>query len=275
VAACTSYFNPLEKQATDCFETHTRFGPSIATVTARRGEEQMRTINMEMKTFMSTMILFALMPTAYANPVSRRATITGGGGNGRCTIEASVDHTAEVEIFGDTGLLTTTAGQPAEWRRFQCNTPMPRNPFDFRFSKISGRGPVRLVQDPRSTGGRAVIHLSDPQGGRANYAFDLQWGGFGGGGWTPGPPSHGPGPGGFPIAGAIRSCQESVTDRLNQKGYSSVRFGRTVPDNNPGRNDWISGTASAKRGFETAWFSFSCSVDFYSGRIRFVDVRHR
>jgi hypothetical protein len=95
----------------------------------------------------------------------------------------------------------------------------------------------------------------------------------------PGPPAptpgHGPGPGGFPVARAIRVCQDSVTDRLHQKAYSYVRFGRTVSDNNPGRQNWVSGTANAKRGFETNWFSFSCSVDSNSGRVRFVDVSRR
>jgi hypothetical protein len=234
--------------------------------------------------FVCAVTCLSFVPAVHANPMSRRATITGSGGNGRCTIEVSVDHAAEVEISGDNGLLTTVAGQPAAWRRFQCNAPLPRNPPDFRFVKINGRGTVRLLQDPRNTGGRAVIHVSDPQGGRGNYTFDLQWGGrngggWNGGGWTPGPPDprpgHGPNPGGFPTARAIQVCQNSVTDRLNQRAYSSVRFWRTASDNNSGRHNWISGTASAIRGHETTWFSFSCSVDSYSGRVHSVDVRRR
>ncbi len=235
---------------------------------------------------LSTAVLFGFIPAAHANPVSRRATITGGGGNGRCTIEVTVDHAAEVEVSGDTGLLTTTAGQPAAWRRFQCNMPLPSNPVDFRFVRINGRGTVLLTQDPRRTGGRAVVHITDPQGGRGGYTFDLQWRSRDGG-WNPGPqlspPGHGhgpwngpyPGPGGFPMARAIRMCQDSVTDRLNQRGYQYVMFERTMPVDNPGRHDWITGTANAQRGFGTTWFSFSCSVDFGSGRIHSVDVRRR
>jgi hypothetical protein len=221
----------------------------------------------------SAIVLSVLMQPAPANPVSRRATITGGVGTGRCTIEVSVDHAAEVEISGDTGLLTTTAGQPAAWRRFQCNAPMPRNPIDFRFGRTSGRGTVRVIQDPRSTGGRAVVQITDPQGGRGTYTFDLQWRGpRDGGGWSPGPPN---GPGGFPMARAIQICQDSVTNRLNRDGYSYVTFERTIPDNNPGRNDWVNGRVTAKRGFESTRFSFSCSVDFRSGRVRSVDVNRR
>jgi len=233
-------------------------------------------------------IFAAVMQPAHANPVSRRATITGGGGHGRCTIEVTVDHAAEVEISGDRGLLTTTAGQPADWRRFQCNTPLPSNPADFRFTRIQGRGTVRLVQDPHRSGGRAVVQIEDPQAGRGGYTFDLQWrGGSGAGGWTPGPPpfppGHGPGPppwhdpapGGFPIARAIQACQDSVTNRLSRDGYRYVSFERTMPVDNPGPHDWITGTAYGKRAFGNTRFSFSCSVDFGSGRIRSVDVTRR
>src|SRR5580693_7347837 len=76
--------------------------------------------DMNQQIFVSAAILFVLTEVAGANPISRRATITGGGGNGRCTVQISVDHTAEVEVSGDMGVLTTIAGQPASWRRFQC-----------------------------------------------------------------------------------------------------------------------------------------------------------
>jgi hypothetical protein len=233
----------------------------------------------------AALFVFCASAPAHANPVSRRATITGGGGNGRCTVEVNVDASAEVEVAGDTGLLTTISGQPADWRRFQCNAPLPHKPADFRFIKIGGRGNMRLIQDPRSTGGRAVVHIDDPKGGRGIYTFDLQWQGPGGGGWTPGPqfpppghgpgPGPGPGPGGFPTARAIRVCQDSVTSRLNRDGYRDVNFQRTFPVDNPGRHDRIQGTVSGKRGFGATWFSFSCSVDFSSGRVRSVDVWRR
>jgi hypothetical protein len=187
-----------------------------------------------------------------------------------------VDHAAEVEISGDMGLLTTTAGRAANWRRFQCNAPPPRHPGDFRFVRVAGRGTFRLTQDPRSTGGRAVVQIYDPQAGRANYTFDLEWQGRGGGGWNPEPGPRGPwhGPGGFPM-GAIRACQDSVTDRLNRDGYSYITFDRTVPDNQPDRNGLVSGRVSAQRAFRTTWFGFSCSVDFRSGWVRSVDVSRR
>ncbi len=233
--------------------------------------------------FRSTALLALLIQPVYATIDSREATIAGGaGGNGRCTIQVDVDGAAEIEVSGNTGRLKTLSGREASWRQFHCSEPMPRNPADFGFGGINGRGTVRLVRDPRGNGGTAVIQINDPQGGRSVYSFDLQWrgnGGYGGGGWTPGPPAgppgRGPGPGAFPMARAIRICQDSVTARLNRSGYPYVTFGRTIPDNNPGRNDWVVGMANAKRKYDSAWFSFSCSVDFRSGIVRSVDLQRR
>jgi len=231
---------------------------------------------------LSAAIIVGFIQPALASPIPRQAYITGGtSSGGRCTIEVTVDGSAEVEVTGSNGVLTTLAGQPASWRRFQCTTPLPRNPVDFRFAGIDGRGSIRLLRDPRSTGGSAVFQIRDPKGGRGTYTFDFTWRNNGGGAWPPGPapqppsPGHGPGPGGFPIAQAIRACQDSVTNRLNRDGYPYVTFERTIPDNNPGRHDWITGLVSGRRGFETTRFSFSCSVDSRSGMVRSVDVSRR
>jgi hypothetical protein len=235
---------------------------------------------MRKQVFLSIAILAASIPSMHANTESRRATIIGGGGGiGKCTIEVSVDDGAEVEVTGDMGLLRTISGQTATWRRFQCSTGMPLNPGGFRFVKVRGRGSAQLIGDPRSNGGRAVVHISDPKGGRENYIVELQWRGSGGVGPVPGPPppspGRGPGPGRFPMAKAIRICQDSVTDRLTRDGYSAINFQQTIPDNNPGRNDWVIGRVTGDRGFGTKRFSFSCSVDFSSGRVRSVDVHRR
>ncbi len=192
---------------------------------------------MSKQTFLRIAILAVLIPSIRANSESRRATIVGGA-IGKCTIQMSVDDGAEVEVTGDTGLLRTISGQTATWRRFQCSTGLPRNPGDFRFIKVRGRGSAQLIGDPRSNEGRAVVHIADPKGGRDNYIFELQWRGLGGG---PPPVPPGRGLGRFPMAKAIRICQDSVTDRLTRDGYSAVSFEQTIPDNNPGRNDWVIG----------------------------------
>jgi hypothetical protein len=108
----------------------------------------------------------------------------GGGDHGKCTVEVEVDGVAEVEIRGDVGLLRTLSGRIARWRRFECNDVLPRNPVDFRFRGIDGRGRQDLVNDPRSGRGVAVVRITDNRGGSEGYTFDIEWNGgrgFGGG----------------------------------------------------------------------------------------------
>src|SRR5215813_2620197 len=126
--------------------------------------------------FFFRVVVFASLPCLLgAQNYSRRAAISGGGSDrGKCTIEVVVDGAAEVEVRGDTAYLRNLAGQPAQWRRFECNGPLPPNPIDFRFAGVDGRGRQQLVRDPRN-GGAAVVRIEDPQGGSEGYTFDLFW----------------------------------------------------------------------------------------------------
>jgi len=107
----------------------------------------------------------------------RRMELVGGGapGRGKCTIEIVVDRSAEVQISGDTANLRNLAGSPPRWRRFECTGPLPRNPGDFRFAGVDGRGHQQLVRDPRN-GGAAIVRIDDPGGGSEGYTFDIMWG---------------------------------------------------------------------------------------------------
>src|SRR5580693_9496165 len=98
--------------------------------------------------------------TLIAGPVSgqtlqRRASITGGGApdRGKCTIEVVVDGAAEVEIRGDNAILRNLAGQPPQWRRFECTSAMPANPPNFRLSGVDGRGSQELARAPQNGAG--------------------------------------------------------------------------------------------------------------------------
>ena len=212
--------------------------------------------------------------------VSRRANMTGSrGGNGKCTIEVNVDGVAEVEISGEQGQLHTVSGQPAFWVRFECSDPLPRLPEDFRFRGIDGRGRQDLLRDPRNNRGVAVIRIEDSKGGREGYTFDIEWRGFGA-----------TGDGNFgrydnpryddrrrdnrAVERAINVCRDAVRERADrQYGYRNIEFGRIALDNNPGRNDWVIGRFTYRRGLSRDEFEFSCSVDFDSGRVRNVEMR--
>ena len=131
-----------------------------------------------------------------------RAQIRGGGGDrGKCTIEVNVDGVAEIEIQGDQGRMRTLSGAASTWRRMDCTEPLPLNPLEFHFSGVDGRGSQKLLRDPASNRGTAVVRIEDPQGGREGYTFDIEW--RGAGAVAPGPgrdrddaPRGGPGPGG-------------------------------------------------------------------------------
>jgi Protein of unknown function (DUF3011) len=118
----------------------------------------------------------SLTAPLFAQVQTRRATITGNGGDqGKCTIEVRVDIAAEVEVSGDMGRIRTLSGQPSNWVRFECSSPLPRNPVDFRFRGIDGRGNVQLIRDPQSTRGTAVVRIEDSKGRSEGYTFDLEW----------------------------------------------------------------------------------------------------
>jgi hypothetical protein len=210
-----------------------------------------------------------------AQPNGMRASIRGGGGDeGKCTIEVVVDSAAEVEVRGDRANLRNLGGQAPQWRRFECNRPMPDRMADFRFKGIDGRGRQELVRDPRD-GGTAVVRIEDPQGGREGYTFDLIW--HEGGGFPPESrgdrfPDRRPGRR-FTVEQAVGVCRDAVREEADRRfGVRDVDFRRTDLDDNPGRRDWVIGSFEARRGRDRDMFQFACSVDFDSGRVRSVQV---
>jgi len=221
-----------------------------------------------------------------------RAQIVGGGSNqsGKCTVEVLVDGAAEVEIRGDTGQIRNLAGQPAQFRRLQCTSPIPANPVDFRFSGVDGRGRQQLVRDPRN-GGSAVIRIEDPSGGQEGYTFDLTWGG--GNGYLNDPRNAGNdrnddryrNDGQFRWGGravdreyaanqAIRVCQDAARQQAMDRYHAGrVEFRDMRLDDNPGRRDWVMGRIDVYQGGgREDRYDFSCSVNFDTGRVRSVDL---
>jgi len=138
----------------------------------------------DVKTTFCSLILFSGLAAfgQWGGEQTRQANIRGGsGGDGKCTIEVEVDDVAEIEIRGTMARLRTRAGQPAQFRRFDCNQPMPTRPYDFRFRGIDGRGRQDLVRDPGNNG-VAVVRIEDSKNGREGYTFDIMWRGGSDGG---------------------------------------------------------------------------------------------
>lgn len=241
------------------------------------------------------MFLAVTVSAANGQTVQRRATAVGGGSpdRGSCRIEVLVDGAAEVNIRGDAATLRNLGGQAPQWRRFECTSPMPANPSSFRFTGVDGRGSQELVRGPQS-GGVAVVRIQDPEGGASGYAFELTWGdgdrqnhsnasdrgysGEGRGDYQRQPPSPDGGPDGrdgpdrqrFTTEQAARVCQDAVRQQAsNRFQNANIAFRTTRLDNNPGREDWVTGLLDVRRGYERdETYRFSCSVDFDSGEVR-------
>jgi hypothetical protein len=234
---------------------------------------------------------------AYGQGNRRQATMVGGGDSdrGKCTIEVRVDISSEVEIRGATATLRTLAGQPSEWRRFECTSPMPANPANFRFAGVDGRGRQTLVRAP-GNGGPAVIRIDDKDGGSEGYTFDIFWSnGMAGGYQGNRPPDRRYDDGdsryrpgwrdsdyfrrngrGFTVEEAVRVCKTAIDAQARRRFRDrDVEFGPTRIDDNPGRQDWVLGTIDVRRRGPDLRFRYSCSVDFGTGRVRSAQIDDR
>jgi len=219
----------------------------------------------------------ALGTSLSAQTIQRRANMVNGGSRdeGRCTVEVSVDGSAEVAVHGGDATLRNTQGQPAQWRRFECNAPLPPDPVNLRLEPRAGRGRQDLVSDPRS-GGAAVVQIQDPGNGADIYAFDLQWGNTRGDRRDDRGSFEGPGPRfpdrdrRFTADQAVRVCQDSIRDQAVRRfGTQNVDFPRTSMDDNPGRNDRVVGELAVHKRFgRQDIYRFDCSVNFDTGAVR-------
>lgn len=210
-----------------------------------------------------------------AQDFHRRAAIVGGEpGRGRCVAEVEVDGVAEIDLRGEGGDIRTLQGRPALWLRLECTGLIPRDPAEFRFEPISGRGRQQLVR-PAAEGGPAVIRIDDPQGGAGRYVFEIRW--------ITVRMEERPREGRMeerrregdvsPVARAIQICQDRVQDRLREDGWRRVEIRSIRVDDQPGRRDWVVGRVSGERREEFRELEFSCNVDLRDGGVRSVDVR--
>ncbi len=229
-------------------------------------------------------ILATLSVVAYSQTYQRQAVITGNGGQdkGKCTIEVTVDGVAEVQIRGTNAILRNISGQLPQWRRFECNSPMPNRPTAFKFSGIDGRGKQQLVVDP-AQGGVAVVRIEDGDGGSEGYTFDVEWqGGSSGGPFDIGAFGQGQAGqgqvgqgqvGGMTSADGVAVCQQEILRQATQRFSSSdVYFRRTQVENNRGNQNRVRGTIDVNRGPNRERYRFNCVVNLANGRVRTAQI---
>lgn len=209
-----------------------------------------------------------LSATAQSFPPQRdqfmNAQITGGSGSGKCTFEVNIDGAVDVEIRGSEGRLRWVGGGGMQWKRLVCNQPLPRNPQNFRFHGVDGRGSQTLVKDPNSNNGVAVIRLDDPQRGTEGYTGDITWdGGNNNGGWNGGNGGWNNGNNGGWNNGnngnwnrnPVGACQNAIR---GQSGYGSndLQFSSSVNSDRAGNVTVVQGLANRRNGY----YQYSCVV---------------
>lgn len=71
------------------------------------------------------------------------------------------------------------------------------------------------------------------------------------------------------------SCTGAVDQNLHDRGYNDVRINSFNQGSPSGRQDFISGSASADSGSGTDTFGFTCHMNPETGNVRSLDVFHR
>jgi hypothetical protein len=81
--------------------------------------------------------------------------------------------------------------------------------------------------------------------------------------------------GGYNAREAIQNCRSEVFNRLRSRGMGNIDFSRLGVDNNPGRNDWVTGEVSGDRGRYPEYYRFACQVNMDNGNVRSVNINRQ
>lgn len=236
------------------------------------------TRSMHNGSLVGTLAAFMLSAVSGWAQATISAQLTGGNGSGKCTFEVRVDGVADVQIRGNQGYLQTKAGMPAQWVRLKCNQPLPRNPNNFRFQGIDGRGKQYLLRNPGQNNGIAVIRIEDPKNGYQGYTGDIMWNGGnnsggnwnggwwndnwnGGGGWGGGGGNNDWGNGNW-NKNIVPNCQNAIRRKIQQDtGGASVSFNGSPKMSQGGSFVMVDGNGygRANNGSQRT-FSYHCTM---------------
>lgn len=100
----------------------------------------------------------------------------GGTNNGRVTWRGTVDDRVQLVIKNSFLEVRELSGVSYGEGTFNFNGGLPNRQVNVRVNKISGRGDVRVVQQPsRSNDFTAIIEIRDSSGGARDYDVEISW----------------------------------------------------------------------------------------------------
>ena len=123
------------------------------------------------------------------NDINRELGGYGGGNNGgnnggnddrpvigRAYWRGMVDNKIRIEIQGKSLGVNTVAGRSYNNGSFSFTAPLPNRDVSVGVDKKSGRGNVRIIQQPsRSNNFTALIEVEDGGSGAREYQLEIYW----------------------------------------------------------------------------------------------------
>lgn len=129
------------------------------------------------------------MPRRYDFPIGQNPGFPGPGGpgfpgrppfggtsTGTATWAGRVDNRANIILQGNALRAVDLTNSGLTTTQSFVNGSLPRRDAFISVRKVSGRGTANVIQQPsRFNNYEAIVQISDPQGGAANYQIEISW----------------------------------------------------------------------------------------------------
>jgi hypothetical protein len=100
----------------------------------------------------------------------------GGRTSGRLRWSGTVDDNVNLVISDDRVEVRTIGGSEYSNANYNFTSPLPRRRVTVNVNKLSGRGEVRVLQQPsRDNNYTAVIEIRDSKSGAKDYEIEVTW----------------------------------------------------------------------------------------------------
>jgi hypothetical protein len=87
-----------------------------------------------------------------------------------------VNEDATISCHKQTCVSSVEQGAPVTDEHFKFSRPLPERDSEVRLEDPSGRGQIRLIEQPRERNNYTVrVSIRDPQAGAGEYSFTLVW----------------------------------------------------------------------------------------------------